>query len=107
MKSVIEQCHDRGVFIDQTMSMNLFMANPNYKRLTSMHFYAWKKNLKTGMYYLRSKSSASAGKFSINPELEKRIREKKERGEQLEQEEQAATLACSLENKEDCMMCSS
>jgi ribonucleoside-diphosphate reductase alpha chain len=107
MKSVIEQCHDRGVFIDQTMSMNLFMANPNYKRLTSMHFYAWKKNLKTGMYYLRSKSSASAGKFSINPELEKRIREKKERGEQLEQEEQAAILACSLENKEDCMMCSS
>ena len=107
MKSVIEQCHDRGVFIDQTMSMNLFMATPNYKRLTSMHFYAWKKNLKTGMYYLRSKSSASAGKFSIDPELEKRIREKKERGEQLEQEEQAAVLACSLENKEDCMMCSS
>jgi ribonucleoside-diphosphate reductase alpha chain len=107
MKSVIEQCHDRGVFIDQMQSMNLFMANPNYKRLTSMHFYAWKKNLKTGMYYLRSKASASAGKFSINPELEKGIREKRERGEQLEQEEQAAVLACSLENKEDCMMCSS
>jgi ribonucleoside-diphosphate reductase alpha chain len=107
MKSVIEQCHDRGVFIDQMQSMNLFMANPNYKRLTSMHFYAWKKNLKTGMYYLRSKASASAGKFSINPELEKGIREKQERGEKLEQEEQAAILACSLENKEDCMMCSS
>jgi ribonucleoside-diphosphate reductase alpha chain len=107
MKSVIDQCHDRGVFIDQMQSMNLFMANPNYKRLTSMHFYAWKKNLKTGMYYLRSKASASAGKFSIDPELEKGIREKQERGEQLEQEEQAAILACSLENKEDCMMCSS
>ena len=107
MKSVIEQCHDRGVFIDQMQSMNLFMANPNYKRLTSMHFYAWRSHLKTGMYYLRSKASASAGKFSIDPELEKRIREKQERGEQLEQEEQAAVLACSLENKEDCMMCSS
>ena len=107
MKSVIEQCHDRGVFIDQMQSMNLFMANPNYKRLTSMHFYAWRSHLKTGMYYLRSKASASAGKFSIDPEVEKRIREKKERGEQLEQEEQAAVLACSLENKEDCMMCSS
>lgn len=107
MKSVIEQCHDRGVFIDQMQSMNLFMANPNYKRLTSMHFYAWKKNLKTGMYYLRSKSSANAGKFSIDPELEKRIREKQERGEQLEQEEQAVVLACSLENPESCMMCSS
>ena len=107
MKSVIEQCHDRGVFIDQMQSMNLFMANPNYKRLTSMHFYAWRSHLKTGMYYLRSKASASAGKFSIDPELEKRIREKQERGEQLEQEEQAAVLSCSLENKEDCMMCSS
>lgn len=107
MKSVIDQCHDRGVFIDQMQSMNLFMANPNYKRLTSMHFYAWKKNLKTGMYYLRSKASASAGKFSIDPELEKQIKEKQERGEQLAKEEQAAILACSLENKEDCMMCSS
>ena len=107
MKSVIEQCSDRGVFIDQTQSMNLFMANPNYKRLTSMHFYAWKKHLKTGMYYLRSKSSANAGKFSIDPELEKRIREKQQRGEQLQQEEQEAVLACSRENPEACTMCSS
>jgi ribonucleoside-diphosphate reductase alpha subunit len=107
MKSVIEQCQDRGVFVDQMQSMNLFMANPNYKRLTSMHFYAWKANLKSGMYYLRSKSSASAGKFSIDPELEKRIKEKQERGEQLKQEEQEAILACSRENPEACMLCSS
>lgn len=107
MKSVIEQCHDRGVFVDQMQSMNLFMANPNYKRLTSMHFYAWKKHLKTGMYYLRSKSSANAGKFSIDPELEKRIREKQQRGEQLQQEEQEVVLACSRENPEACTMCSS
>jgi ribonucleoside-diphosphate reductase alpha chain len=107
MKSVIEQCRDRGVFVDQMQSMNLFMANPNYKRLTSMHFYAWKNNLKTGMYYLRSKSSYSAGKFSIDPELEKRIREKREQGEQLKQEEQEAVLMCSRENPEACMLCSS
>jgi ribonucleoside-diphosphate reductase alpha chain len=107
MKSVIEQCRDRGVFVDQMQSMNLFMANPNYKRLTSMHFYAWKNNLKTGMYYLRSKASASAGKFSIDPELEKRIKEKQERGESLKQEEEQAILACSRENPEACMLCSS
>ena len=107
MKSVIEQCSDRQVFVDQMQSMNLFMANPNYKRLTSMHFYAWKNNLKSGMYYLRSKSSASAGKFSIDPELEKRIKEKQKKGEELEKEEQEVVLACSRENPEACMMCSS
>jgi ribonucleoside-diphosphate reductase alpha chain len=107
MKSVIEQCRDRGVFVDQMQSMNLFMANPNYKRLTSMHFYAWKSNLKSGMYYLRSKSSASAGKFSIDPELEQRIKEKQQRGIELKKEEEEAVLACSLANREACEMCSS
>ena len=107
MKSVIEQCRDRGVFVDQMQSMNLFMANPNYKRLTSMHFYAWKCNLKSGMYYLRSKSSYQAGKFSIDADLEKSIREKRERGEALKKEEEEAVLACSRENPEACTMCSS
>ena len=107
MKSVIEQASDRGVFVDQMQSMNLFMANPNYKRLTSMHFYAWKAHLKSGMYYLRSKASASAGKFSIDPELEKRIKEKQQKGEALEKEEEEVILACSRENLEDCAMCSS
>ena len=107
MKSVIEQCRDRGIFVDQMQSMNLFMANPNYKRLTSMHFYAWKNHLKTGMYYLRSKSSYAAGKFSIDPNLEKSIREKQERGETLQKEEEEAVLMCSRENPEACMLCSS
>jgi ribonucleoside-diphosphate reductase alpha chain len=107
MKSVIEQARDRGVFVDQMQSMNLFMANPNYKRLTSMHFYAWKNNLKTGMYYLRSKSSYAAGKFSIDANLEKQIREKRERGEELKKEEQEAVLMCSRDNPEACMLCSS
>lgn len=107
MKSVIEQCSDRGVFVDQMQSMNLFMANPNYKRLTSMHFYAWRSHLKTGMYYLRSKSSYAAGKFSIDPELEKKIREKRDKGEELQKEEEEAVLMCSRSNPEACMMCSS
>lgn len=107
MKSVIEQARDRGVFVDQMQSMNLFMANPNYKRLTSMHFYAWKNHLKTGMYYLRSKSSYAAGKFSIDANLERTIREKRERGEELKREEEEAVLMCSRENPEACMLCSS
>jgi ribonucleoside-diphosphate reductase alpha chain len=107
MKSVIEQARDRGVFVDQMQSMNLFMANPNYKRLTSMHFYAWKNHLKTGMYYLRSKSSYSAGKFSIDANLERTIREKRELGEELKREEEEAILMCSRENPEACMLCSS
>jgi ribonucleoside-diphosphate reductase alpha chain len=72
-----------------------------------MHFYAWKAHLKSGMYYLRSKGGASAGKFSIDPELEKRIKEKQQKGESLEKEEEEIILACSIENPEACNMCSS
>lgn len=105
MKTVIEQCKDRGVFVDQMQSMNLFVSNPTYKKLTSMHFYAWKNHLKSGMYYLRSKNSASAGKFSIDADLEKKIRSKQEAGKKLTKKEE--TLLCSIDNKEDCMMCTS
>ena len=69
-KDVIDMAADRGAFICQSQSMNLFMSSPDYKKLTSMHFYAWKKGLKTGQYYLRSQPKANAQKFSINPEKE-------------------------------------
>jgi ribonucleoside-diphosphate reductase alpha chain len=105
MKSVIEQCRDRGVFVDQMQSMNLFMANPTYKKLSSMHFYGWKNHLKTGCYYLRSKAIASAGKFSVDANLEKQIRKKKQKGEELKREEEV--LLCSLDNPGACDMCSS
>jgi ribonucleoside-diphosphate reductase alpha chain len=105
MKTVIEQCRDRGVFVDQMQSMNLFMANPNYKKLSSMHMYAFKNNLKSGMYYLRSKSSANSAKFSIDASLEKQIREKQAKGETLDRQEEI--LICSIDNKEACMACSS
>ena len=61
----------RGPFIDQTQSMNIFMAEPDYQRLNSSHFWAWKNGLKTGMYYLRTKPSVDAIKFTINPNLQK------------------------------------
>lgn len=106
MKSVIEQAADRGLFVDQMQSMNLFMSSPNYKKLTSMHFYAWKAHLKSGMYYLRSKASASAGKFSIDAGLEKQMRDAQLADTPLTEEEQARLL-CSLENRDACEMCSS
>ena len=65
MKDILDMSADRGLFIDQSQSLNLFMENPNMGKLTSMHFYAWKKGLKTGMYYLRSKAAASAIKFTV------------------------------------------
>ena len=68
MKDVIDMAADRGRFIDQSQSMNLFMESPTLSKLSSMHMYAWKKGLKTGMYYLRSKAKARPIQFSLEPE---------------------------------------
>ncbi len=65
MRDILDMAADRGIFIDQSQSLNLFMEAPNMGKLTSMHFYAWKKGLKTGMYYLRSKPASSAIKFTV------------------------------------------
>ena len=59
----------RGAFICQSQSLNLFVADPNYAKLTSMHFYGWKKGLKTGCYYLRTKAPVAAQKFTVDPRL--------------------------------------
>ena len=67
MKDVIDMSADRAVFICQSQSLNLWMEEPNYKSLTSMHFYAWSKGLKTGLYYLRRKPKHQAQQFTIEP----------------------------------------
>src|SRR5690606_28201803 len=66
MKDIIDMSRQRGYFIDQSQSLNLFMENANFSKLTSMHFYAWKSGLKTGMYYLRTKAAADAIKFTLD-----------------------------------------
>ncbi|RYJ41333.1 ribonucleoside-diphosphate reductase subunit alpha [Flavobacterium beibuense] len=68
MKDIIDMSRQRGYFIDQSQSLNLFMENATFAKLTSMHFYAWKSGLKTGMYYLRTKSAVDAIKFTLNNE---------------------------------------
>merc|ERR1712047_92794 len=65
-KTVLKMAADRGAFIDQSQSLNLHVAEPNYGKLTSMHFYAWKQGLKTGMYYLRTKAAAQAIQFTVD-----------------------------------------
>ena len=66
MKDILDMSRQRGYFIDQSQSLNLFMENANFSKLTSMHFYAWQSGLKTGMYYLRTKSAVDAIKFTLN-----------------------------------------
>jgi ribonucleoside-diphosphate reductase alpha chain len=81
MKHVIDMAADRGAFICQSQSMNLWMEDPNYAALTSMHFYAWSKGLKTGMYYLRRKARHQPQQFTIEPESKKGEKE----GEQIDE----------------------
>ena len=71
MKHIIEMSADRGVYICQSQSMNLWMKEPNYKKLTSMHFFSWRKGLKTGLYYLRTEAKAAPQQFTIEPKNEK------------------------------------
>jgi len=67
-RSIIEMAADRGRFVDQSQSMNLFVSEPSYGKLSSMHMFAWKSGLKTGMYYLRTKPKANAQKFTLDPD---------------------------------------
>jgi ribonucleoside-diphosphate reductase alpha chain len=100
MKDIIDMSRQRGYFIDQSQSLNLFMQDANYSKLTSMHFYAWKSGLKTGMYYLRTKSAVNAIQFTVS-------KEKKVEDTPLTPEELKAMLIASQNNPDDCEMCGS
>jgi ribonucleotide reductase alpha subunit len=69
-RTLIDMAAQRGPFICQSQSLNLFMENPTYAKLTSMHFYGWKQGLKTGCYYLRTKAPVMAQKFTVEPTLQ-------------------------------------
>lgn len=69
-RTIIDMASDRGAYICQSQSLNLFIAEPNFAKLTSMHFYGWEKGLKTGMYYLRTKPAATAIKFTVDKQYE-------------------------------------
>ena len=108
-KVIIDMAADRGPYICQSQSLNLFVADPNYAKLTSMHFHAWKRGLKTGCYYLRTKAPVTAQKFTVEPVVpivtksetadDKKKRERKELLEKLandyQEEESKGCTTCS------------
>jgi ribonucleoside-diphosphate reductase alpha chain len=98
-KTIIEQAADRGAYICQSQSLNIFMENANFAKLTSMHFYGWQKGLKTGMYYLRTKAATDAIKFTVDKTAVQQTTSQ-------DLEEQQAAIACSLDDPENCEMCS-
>ena len=94
-KVLIDMAARRGAFICQSQSLNLFVADPNYAKLTSMHFYAWKQGLKTGIYYLRTRAPVMAQKFTIDPEL------------QIAAEKSEILRQIKKSSEEECTMCGS
>lgn len=111
-KSLIDLAADRSPFICQTQSLNLFVRNPTFKTLNSMHFYSWKKGLKTGIYYLRSQAKTSAQKFSVDLEKmkETRVLNPVESQSAVTLNVKAADIAKPHEKPtepEGCLMCSS
>jgi ribonucleoside-diphosphate reductase alpha chain len=126
MKDIIDMSRQRGYFIDQSQSLNLFMEGATMAKLTSMHFYAWKSGLKTGMYYLRTKSAVDAIKFTLdkkkeakvpeasaaatasNPKAASKAADKPVAVEPLTPSELKEMIAKSKENEDDdCLMCGS
>jgi ribonucleoside-diphosphate reductase alpha chain len=75
-RSIIDMAADRGAFIDQSQSLNIFLADPSFEKITSMHFYGWKKGLKTGMYYLRTRPAADAIQFTVEPGTQQKLETK-------------------------------
>jgi ribonucleotide reductase alpha subunit len=121
---------DRGAYICQSQSLNVHLTDPNFGKLTSMHFYAWKKGLKTGMYYLRSTAAADAIKFTLDKSALKQpvaaenaqvaqvaqvetvgaVRNEAQQSLQYEQsdyDQKRADMACSLDNPDACEACGS
>lgn len=90
-KSILDMAADRGAYIDQSQSLNIFMENPTVAKISSMHMYGWKKGLKTGMYYLRTRAKAKPQQVTVTP---------------VSAPTKEQILACSLANPEACEMCS-
>jgi len=109
-KTVLKQAADRGAFIDQSQSLNVHIADPNFGKMSSMHFYGWKLGLKTGMYYLRTKPAAQAIQFTVDKsKISSSVatKENTSPAAAADLSKNMATLACSINNQDDCVMCGS
>ena len=124
-KAVIDMAADRGAYICQSQSMNIHLQDANFGKMTSMHFYSWKKGLKTGMYYLRTKAAADAIKFTVQksqtaqPAAQPnavpvgdvsgsgRQQQAIMRESEIKQANSQAAIQCSLDDPDGCEMCGS
>jgi ribonucleoside-diphosphate reductase alpha chain len=119
-RAILDMAADRGAYICQSQSLNLFIQDANFAKMSSAHFYAWKKGLKTGMYYLRTKAAVDAIKFTVDTKAlevtngevlgnEDALLVERQHVTQVEltEEEKQAQLSCSLDNPEGCEMCGS
>merc|ERR1712142_1379029 len=117
-KNVLKQAADRGAFIDQSQSLNVRIAEPNFGKMSSMHFYGWELGLKTGMYYLRTKPAAQAIQFTVDKtkvkdavigKMDKNLSDQAPAaaGDMSELNKNMETLVCSINNRDECMSCGS
>ena len=105
-KHIIDMSADRGAYIDQSQSLNIHMTDANSAKVSSMHFYGWKKGLKTGMYYLRTKAAVDAIQFTLEKDkmADSTVKNLKDRAEEISSMEQ---IACSIDNPDECLSCGS
>ncbi len=109
-KKILEMAADRGAYIDQSQSLNVHIAEPSMAKITSMHFYGWKLGLKTGMYYLRTKPAANAIQFTVDKSKLKTSVKASGDGNQVNgnaKPTKEEVMMCSLQNKDECLMCGS
>lgn len=121
-RTIIDMAADRGAYICQSQSLNIFMESPNMAKITSMHFYAWKRGLKTGMYYLRTKAAADAIKFTVQTQAEKALSPVVNAAVEVKSEmpvnaaapvvmmdggDMQSQISCSLDNPDACEACGS
>jgi len=110
-KTIIDMSAERGAYICQSQSLNIHLQDANFGKMTSMHFYAWKKGLKTGMYYLRTKAATDAIKFTVEKEKQEQPKEAVTQVQQGQvtqaQLDQQAAVQCSLDDPDGCEMCGS
>ncbi|XP_076888180.1 ribonucleoside-diphosphate reductase large subunit-like [Bidens hawaiensis] len=108
-KTLVDMAADRGCYIDQSQSLNIHMDQPNFGKVSSLHYYAWSKGLKTGMYYLRSRAAADAIKFTVDTSILDKKQKIAANGNDNEDDDNTkrSQMLCSLMNREECMACGS
>ncbi|PWA45438.1 ribonucleotide reductase 1 [Artemisia annua] len=104
-RTLVDMAVDRGCYIDQSQSLNIHMDQPNFGKLTSLHFHTWSKGLKTGMYYLRSRAAADAIKFTVDTSILKE--NTKTASEEDNKNTEMSQMVCSLMNRDECLACGS